>query len=45
MVNMISRMIDMLPEMQRTIIRMKDVEEMETAEIAEILSLTENGLP
>ena len=44
MVNMISRMIDMLPEMQRTIIRMKDVEEMETAEIAEILSLTENAV-
>lgn len=44
MVNNISRMIDLLPEMQRTIIRMKDVEEMEMTEIAKIMSLTENAV-
>jgi len=37
-------MIDLLPEMQRAIIRMKDVEEMEVAEIAEIMSITENAV-
>ncbi len=43
-VNAISRMIDLLPEMQRTIIRMKDVEEMEITEIAEIMSMSENAV-
>lgn len=43
-VNAISQMIDLLPEMQRTIIRMKDVEEMEIGEIAEIMSITENAV-
>ena len=43
-VNAISQMIDLLPEMQRTIIRMKDVEEMEISEIAEFMSITENAV-
>lgn len=37
-------MIDTLPEMQRTILRMKDVEEMELEEIARIMSMTENAV-
>ena len=37
-------MIDHLPELQRTIIRMRDVEEMEITEIAYITSLTENAV-
>jgi RNA polymerase sigma-70 factor, ECF subfamily len=37
-------MIDNLPELQRTIIRMRDVEEMEITEIAYIMSLTENAV-
>ena len=37
-------MIDHLPELQRTIIRMRDVEEMEISEIAYITSLTENAV-
>jgi len=37
-------MIDNLPELQRTIIRMRDVEEMEIQEIAYITSLTENAV-
>ncbi len=44
MLTYISRLIDTLPEMQRTIIRMKDVEEMEIKEIAEIMSMTENAV-
>lgn len=43
-VNNINKMIDRLPEMQRTIIRMKDVEEMDVSEIAEILSMSENAV-
>ena len=43
-VNTINRMIDLLPEMQRTIIRMKDVEEMEITEIAVLMSITENAV-
>lgn len=43
-VSCINKMIDLLPEMQRTIIRMKDVEEMDIAEIAEILSMSENAV-
>jgi len=37
-------MIDRLPELQRTIIRMRDVEGMELSEIALITSLTENAV-
>lgn len=44
MMNHISSMIDALPEMQRTILRMKDVEEMELEEIAQIMSMTENAV-
>jgi len=40
----VKRMIDHLPELQRTIIRMRDVEEMEITEIAYITSLTENAV-
>lgn len=43
-VNAISRMIDLLPETQRTIIRMKDVEEMEITEIAQVMSISENAV-
>lgn len=43
-ISAISRMIDLLPETQRTIVRMKDVEEMDIAEIAEIMSITENAV-
>jgi len=37
-------MIDNLPELQRTIIRMRDVEEMEISEIAYVTSITENAV-
>ena len=40
----IHRMIDNLPELQRTVIRMRDVEGMELSEIAYITSLTENAV-
>lgn len=40
----ISRMIDTLPEMQRTIIRLRDVEELELHEIAETMQMTENAV-
>ncbi len=40
----IRNMIDRLPELQRTIIRMRDVEEMELSEIAFITSITENAV-
>jgi RNA polymerase sigma-70 factor (ECF subfamily) len=40
----IRTMIDLLPELQRTIIRMRDVEEMEIAEIAFITSISENAV-
>ncbi len=43
-VSYISRMIDGLPEMQRTIIRLRDVEEMELAEIAQTMQMTENAV-
>lgn len=42
MMKHIGYMIDALPEMQRTILRMKDVEEMKLKEIAQIMSMTEN---
>jgi len=40
----IRSMIDQLPELQRTIIRMRDVEEMDISEIAFITSITENAV-
>ena len=40
----IRNMIDRLPELQRTIIRMRDVEEMELSEIAFITSINENAV-
>lgn len=43
-ISRINSLIDTLPEMQRTIIRMRDVEEMEIAEIAEIMQMTENAV-
>ena len=42
--NYLHHLMDALPEMQRIIIRMKDVEELEITEIAEILSITENAV-
>ncbi len=44
MINHICNLIDALPELQRTILRMKDVEEMELKEIAQIMSMTENAV-
>jgi len=44
MVLRIKKMIDNLPELQRTIIRMRDVEGMELKEIAYITDLTENAV-
>lgn len=40
----VRQMIDNLPELQRTIMRMRDVEDMEIAEIADITSLTESAV-
>lgn len=40
----VRNMIDNLPELQRAIIRMRDVEGMELAEIAFITTLTENAV-
>lgn len=42
--NRIKAMIDRLPELQRTIIRMRDVEGMEIGEIAFVTSLSENAV-
>lgn len=44
MVMRIRAIIDTLPELQRTIIQMRDVEGMELSEIAFITSLTENAV-
>jgi len=44
MVSKIKMLIDGLPELQRTIIRMRDVEGMEINEIAYITTLTENAV-
>lgn len=44
MAAMIRKMIDNLPELQRTIIRMRDVEGMEISEIAFVTSLSENAV-
>ena len=40
----IKGLIDRLPEMQRSIMRMRDVEEMEISEIAYVMNLTENAV-
>ena len=40
----VKKLIDNLPELQRTIIRMRDVEGLEIAEIAFITSITENAV-
>ena len=42
--NYVTLLIDKLPETQRTIIRMRDVEELEIAEIAFVTELTENAV-
>lgn len=44
MISKIKMLIDGLPELQRTIIRMRDVEGMEISEIAYITTLTENAV-
>ncbi|MDR0420198.1 MAG: RNA polymerase sigma factor [Prevotellaceae bacterium] len=44
MATRITILINRLPELQRTIMRMRDVEELEFNEIAEITSLTENAV-
>ena len=44
MVTCIRNLIDGLPELQRTIIRMRDVEGLELSEIAFITNLTENAV-
>lgn len=44
MVHKIHCLIDMLPEMQRTIIRMRDVEGMEIREIAYVMQITDNAV-
>ncbi len=40
----ISKLIDQLPELQRTIIRLRDVEGFEFKEISEIVSISENAV-
>lgn len=44
MANRIQDMINRLPELQRTVIRMRDIEELEIKEIAYIMDLTENAV-
>ena len=44
MTERVKLLIDRLPELQRSIIRMRDVEEMETSEIAYIMDMTENAV-
>ena len=44
LVRRVKILIDNLPELQRTIIRMRDVEGMELSEIAYITTLTENAV-
>ncbi len=44
MADRVRKMIDNLPELQRTIIRMRDVEGMEMGEIAFVTSLSENAV-
>lgn len=40
----IKQLIDGLPELQRTIVRLRDVEEMELDEIAQTMGMTENAV-
>lgn len=44
MANYASTLIDKLPEIQRSVMRMRDVEEMEISEIASIMGITENAV-
>lgn len=44
MARYVSTLIDQLPEIQRTIVRMRDVEELDIAEIAEITGIKENAV-
>jgi len=44
MVQLVKILIDDLPELQRTIIKMRDVEGMEISEIAFVTSITENAV-
>ena len=44
MMKKVHLLIDRLPELQRTIIRMRDVEDMEISEIAYITQITENAV-
>ena len=44
MANYASTLIDKLPEIQRSVMRMRDVEEMEISEIASIMEITENAV-
>lgn len=44
MVSRVHYLIDQLPELQRTIIRMRDVEELEIDEIAYIVNISENAV-
>ncbi len=44
MARYVSKLIDQLPEIQRTIVRMRDVEELDIAEIAEITGIKENAV-
>ena len=44
MVQLVKILIDNLPELQRTIIKMRDVEGMEISEIAFVTSITENAV-
>ncbi len=43
-VNFVQQLIESLPELQRSIIRMRDVEGMEIAEIADIMVMNENAI-
>lgn len=43
-VSNIKNMIAALPELQQTIVRLRDVEEMELYEIAQLLNMTENAV-
>ena len=43
-VKFVHQLIESLPEMQRSIIRMRDVEGMEIAEIADIMVMNENAI-
>jgi len=44
LVNKVKKLMALLPEQQRTIIHLRDVEDLEFAEIAQITGLTENAI-